>query len=152
MNKIFDLLDALFFWDWMFHITKLWYQQTGSWATSLHCSVTRMPNCADFPHTNPLPDTPKPIRVPLWRGSILWNCVIPQQDMLSLFLKWLKEMFFFFFYFPQSCFRKQSSVWKLAFLCRRDSLIRNDCGNCAICSTLVTFNAPEKQGCCTGEW
>lgn len=46
---------------------------------------------------------------------------------------------------------KQSSVWKFAFLCRRDSLIQNDCGNCAICSTLVTFNAPEKWGCCAGE-
>ena len=87
----------------------------------------------------PCSDTPKPIRLPLWKGSIQWECVIHEKSMLSLFLKWLKE---FFFPLTQSCFRKQSSVWKLAFLCRSDSLIGNDCGNCAICSTLVTFNAP----------
>lgn len=50
-----------------------------------------------------------------------------------------------------SCFRIScSSICKFAFLCRRDSLFQNDCGNCVICSTVVTFNAPEKWGCCRG--
>lgn len=35
----------------------------------------------------------------------------------------------------------------LHFFCGGDSLIPNDCGKCAVCSTLETFNAPLKRLC-----
>lgn len=109
--------------------------------------MARAPNCADVPHTNSLPNN-KVNKASVMKGKYCMELGKTSAKYV-MFVPKKTERHVSFHLLSLSCLKKH--ICRFAFLCRRVLLFRNGCGNCAICSTVVTFNVPEKWGCHTGE-